>query len=182
MARPRSKLRGGETTTLQELLTEADRTRKLRLWKRTKAVLAYAAGYSIAEICHSVELSRGGVYGCWERYRSQGVVGLLEGQHSGRPPGLSPEQLLQLADILDSGPVAYGLDTGIWTATAIAQVIAVEFEVDYHPHHVCKLLHQLDFSVQRPTRQLAAADPQKQQKWVRRTYPAIKRGPGRKAR
>jgi hypothetical protein len=41
------------------------------------------------------------------------VDGLLEGHRSGRPLELTPAQCKQLDDILDSGPVAYGLDTGI---------------------------------------------------------------------
>src|SRR5205807_6065765 len=42
------------------------------------------------------------------------VRDLLEGYRSGRPPELNEKQRAQLGDILDSGPVAYGLDNGIW--------------------------------------------------------------------
>ena len=37
-------------------------------------------------------------------------------------------------------------------------VIEEEFRVHYHPGHVCRLLHQLGFSGQRPRRRLARAD------------------------
>ena len=53
-------------------------------------------------------------------YQRQGVEGLLEGYRSGRPSSLTAEQHVQLGDILDSGPVAYGLDTGIWTSPMLA--------------------------------------------------------------
>ena len=55
---------------------------------------------------------------------------------------------------LDSGPVAYGLDTGVWTSPLITHVIAEEFGVSYHPGHVRKLLYTMGFSVQRPQRLL----------------------------
>src|SRR5258708_4240083 len=58
-------------------------------------------------------------------------------------------------DILDSGPVANGLDSGIWTSPMIAWVIETEFGIQYHPGHVRKLLHGWGFSVQRPRRVLA---------------------------
>ena len=58
-----------------------------------------------------------------------------------RPAELSEKQQQQMEDILDSGPVAYGLDTGIWTSPMIAWVIEQEFGVQYHPGHVRKLLH-----------------------------------------
>ena len=42
---------------------------------------------------------------------------------------MTAEQRQQLGDILDSGPVAYGLDSGIWTSPMIAWVIEEEFGV-----------------------------------------------------
>jgi transposase len=54
---------------------------------------------------------------------------------------MTEKQQQQLGDILDSGPVAYGLDTGIWTSLMIARAIEAEFGVQYHPGHVRKLLH-----------------------------------------
>src|SRR5271157_6175386 len=82
---------------------------------------------------------------------------------------LSNSQRQPLRDILDSGPVAYGLDTGIWTSPMIAWVIEQEFGVHYHPGHVRKLLHELGFSMQRPRRVLAKADPRLQDRWHRQT-------------
>ena len=182
MAQTRKCLRGAERSQLRRLVRKASRDQSLRVWKRAKAVLAYYEGQSVSEIMEAWELGRRTLYDCLERYRQEGVTGLLEGDHPGRTPRLTEENKLRLCDILDSGPVAYGRDTGIWTAPAIAQVITAEFDVRYHSHHVCKLLHQLGFSVQRPTRQLAAADPRRQREWVRTTYPALKKGQRKQAR
>jgi Homeodomain-like domain len=66
-----------------------------------------------------------------QRYQAEGVDGLLEGYRSGRPAELSEKQKQQLGDILDSGPVAYGLDTGLWTSPRIAWIIEQEFGVQY---------------------------------------------------
>jgi transposase len=182
MARRRHKLTKQQRTKLRALVAEAGEQKDLRVWKRAKAVLAYDEGVPVSEITQAVELGRRTVYECLQRYRRHGPPGLLEGEHPGRPCRLTQEAMEELCDILDSGPVAYGLETGIWTAPVIAHVIEVEFGVRYHPHHVCKLLHGLGFSVQRPTRHLVRADGKRRQKWVRTTYPAIKRGPARSAR
>jgi transposase len=114
-----------------------------------------------------------------QRYQTDGVDGLLEGYRPGRPSELTEKQQQQLGDILDSGPVAYGLDTGIWTSPMIAWVIEEEFGVQYHPGHVRKLLHGWGFSVQRPRRVLARADAAAQDRWHRRIYPALKKKPNR---
>jgi len=78
--------------------------------------------------------------------------------------------------------VAYGLMTGIWTSTTIAEIIEWEFDVKYHPGHVRKLLQDFGFSVQSPKRLLAAADKEKRDRWVSDTYPNIKKKPGPRGR
>jgi transposase len=108
-------------------------------------------------------------------YEEHGCEGLLEGYRPGRPSRLSPEQKIALGDMLDSGPIAYGFSSGVWTSPMIGRVIEEEFGVTYHPGHVRNLLHQLGFSVQRPKRRLAMADPEKQDRWHRRTYPNLKK-------
>ena len=52
-----------------------------------------------------------------------------------------------------------------------------EFGVEYSARHVRRILHDLDFSVQRPKKVLANADVTLQNKWVRYTYPRIKKKP-----
>ena len=101
--------------------------------------------------------------------------GLLEGHRCGRPAGLTPHQRQQLQDILDSGPLAYGFETGIWTSPVIRRVIEEEFGVKYHPGHVRRLLKQLGYSVQRPTTRLVQAHEAQKRKRVRYTYPTLKK-------
>jgi transposase len=60
----------------------------------------------------------------------------------------------------------------------IARVIAEEFAVSYHAGHVRKVLKAMGFSVQRPRRQLAKADPIAQDRWQRYTYPRLKKNRG----
>jgi len=46
---------------------------------------------------------------------------------------------------------------------------------------VPRLLHELDFSVQRPRKRLARADAAAQATWIRKTFPAIKKKRSRAA-
>src|SRR5215469_12039061 len=117
---------------------------------------------------------------CLDRRIKLNRYGLWEGQRSGRPSVLSPEERERLCDILDSGPTAYGIETGIWTSPLVRQVIEEEFGYDYHAGHVRKLLRQLGYSMQRPTTRLVQADLKQQRKWVRYTYPNLKKTPKRR--
>src|ERR1700736_1298304 len=165
---------------LVRLSKEAEREGAYRVAKRLQAVVLNSEGQTSGELARILKAPRSKVSEWLQRYQSDGVDGLLEGYRSGRPSELTDQQQQQLGDILDSGPVAYGLDNGIWTSPMIAWVIEEEFGVQYHPGHVRHALHTLDFSVQRPRRVLARANPVEQDRWHRRTYPQIKKKPTRK--
>jgi transposase len=162
---------------LIRLSKEAERDGAYRVAKRLQAVILNAEGRTSGDLAAVLKAPRSKVSEWLLRYQEYGLDGLLEGYRSGRPPALNAQQRTQLGDILDSGPVAYGLDSGVWTSPMIAWVIEEEFGVQYHPGHVRKLLHGLGFSVQRPRRVLARADAGEQDRWRRRTYPNLKKKP-----
>ncbi len=168
----------GDRKTIQKLLTvrrEALREKAPRLALRVQGILLSLEGYTAGDIANQLKVHRSSVPLWIKHWNLYGEEGLGEGQRSGRPAGLNETQRQKLRDILDSGPVAYGLETGIWTSPLVGQIIHEEFQQEYHPGHVRKLLRQLDYSVQRPTTQLVQADLKQKRKWVRYTYPNLKK-------
>lgn len=160
---------------LARIREAAERDGAYRVAKRLHAILLNAQGRTSGEVCRILGAPRSAVSDWLRNFDEHGVDGVLEGYRSGRPPRLTQEQRVALQDIVESGPVAYGFDCGIWTSPMIARVIADEFGASYHPGHVRKLLHEIDFSVQRPRRVLARARPEEQDRWHRRTYPNLKK-------
>lgn len=146
-----------------------------RVARRLHAVLLSHQEQTSGEIARLLDAPRSRVSLWLQQYQIYGWEALLEGHRSGRPKELTDAQLSQLDDLIDSGPVAYGFSSGVWTAPMIARVIAEEFAVSYHPGHVRKLLQAMGFSVQRPRRKLAKADPVEQDRWQRYTYPRLKK-------
>lgn len=162
---------------LIRLRKEAEQDGAYRVAKRLQAVVLNSEGRTSGDLAKILKAPRSKVSEWLARYQAHGVEGLLEGYRSGRPARLTAAQHGRLGDILDSGPVAYGLDTGVWTSPMIAWVVEEEFGIVYHPGHVRKLLHDLGFSVQRPRRLLARADRQAQDRWHRYPYPRLKKKP-----
>lgn len=160
---------------LTKLKKEAEHEGAHRVATRLHAVLLNHDGRTSGEISKILDRPRSRVAEWLKNYEELGYDSVLEGHRSGRPSGLSEKQKLSLSDIIDSGPVAYGFLSGVWTSILIAEVIKEEFSISYHPGHVRKLLYELGFSVQRPKRLLAKADPDKQNRWTRYTYPRIKK-------
>jgi len=167
---------------LLRLKKEAEAEGVYRVARRIHAVLLNHDGRTSGEICALLKTPRSRVSEWLRDYDHFGYEGLLEGQRSGRPSQLTRNQKVALGDIIDSGPVAYGFLSGVWSSPMIARVIEEEWGVRYHPGHVRKLLYQLGFSVQRPKRVLARADAAKQNRWRRYTYPNLKKTPERKGR
>ena len=173
------RLHPSTSQRLVRLSKEAEKDGAYRVAKRLRAVVLNSQGHTSGELANLLQAPRSKVSAWLQRYQSEGIEGLLEGYRSGRPAQLTEEQKQQVGDILDSGPVAYGLDNGVWTSSMIAWVIEEEFGIKYHPGHVRKLLHAWGFSVQRPRRALARADLAAQDRWHRRIYSTLKKNPKR---
>lgn len=151
-----------------------------RVANRIHSVLLNHDGSTSGEIAKILNSSPSGVSKWLKTYSESGVEGLMEGHRSGRPSRLSDLEKILLCDIIDSGPIAYGYVSGIWTSIRISEIIRREFNIQYHPGHVRKLLQEFGFSVQSPKRVLAKADKEKQEKWTQKTYPSIKKKPSQK--
>jgi transposase len=168
----------GNSRTLQRLKRlgqEAQTEKAPRVALRLQAIMLSVQGQTSGQIAQGLPLDRTRVHAWIGAWNEDGDEGLLEGQRSGRPAAWNDTQQERLGDILDSGPVAHGLNTGVWTSPLIAQILEEECDVRYHPGHVRRLLKQLDFSVQRPKTRLVQADPKKQNRWIRYTHPNLKK-------
>ena len=167
---------------LLSLRQQAQSEKAPRVALRIQAVLLSVDGHTPPRIASLLHVHRTRVHAWVHNWNRFGYDGLKEGHRSGRPCELSAKQREQLLDIIESGPIAYGLSTGIWTSPLLAEVIREEFGIHYHPGHVRKVLHRWGCSVQRPTAKLVQADPKEQNKWVRYTYPNLKKTPNGKGR
>lgn len=167
---------------LVRLSKQALREGAYRVANRLHAVALNMEGRTAPEIADVLKVHRSNVCLWLQRWQRDGVEGILEGHRPGRPPTISERQRQELADILESGPVAYGFTSGVWTCPMVVRVIEEEFSLSYHPAHVSRILHSLGFSVQRPQKVLARADKTLQSKWVRYRYPDLKKKPKAKGR
>ncbi len=162
---------------LVKLSKEALRDGAYRVAIRLHAVALNMEGKAATEIASILKVHHTNVCLWLHRWQDTGIQGILEGHRPGRPNRLREEQFQTLADILDSGPVSYGFNSGVWTCPMVSRVIEEEFSVSYYPAHVSRILHELRFSVQRPKKILARADKTLQSRWIRRRYPELKKKP-----
>ena len=166
---------------LLELRREAHHDKQPRIALRIQGILLSLDKRTTTEIADTLKVNRTTIPLWIKNWNEYGEDGLMEGMRSGRPSFLNEKQLESIHDIVESGPVSYGLNTGIWTSILIRQIIEDEFGISYHAGHVRKLLHKIGFSVQRPTVSIVTGDPENKRKWLKYRHPNLKKKRVRKA-
>ncbi len=109
---------------------------------RLLAISHFVEGKSRTEIAMYLKVSRGSVNRWVSAYLENGLDGLLEKQHTGRPSRLSEKQLSQLKKYIASNAIKP--DGGRLQGTDIIEYIQIEFALSYSLSGVYKLLRKLD--------------------------------------
>jgi len=130
-----------------------------------------------SEIARRVKVCRQTVSRWAAEYRQGGREALKKAGRAGRKPELTPADLVELGKLLQQGPEALGYETPLWTCDRVAHLIESQFEVEYHPGHVWKILDGLGWSCQRPEGRARERNEAAIRHWRQVEWPAIKKKP-----
>ena len=112
----------------------------------------------------------------WKKaFESGGEAALAPKPRSGPRPKLALKQRKRLCRLLLAGPRAAGFATDLWTCSRVADLVRREFQVEYHPDHVGRILHDLGFSPQKPQRRASERDEGAIARWRKQDWPQIKK-------
>jgi len=150
-------------------------------WRRLRAVELHDEGWTQVSIAKALGVTEAAVSQWLRLARDGGQVALLSRSRHGQAARLTEEQLVLLAAFLELGARAFGFSEELWTCPRIARVIEQEFGIVYHPDHVRRLMHRLDWSYQKPIVRASGRDDAFISDWLERRWPAIKRKPKRRA-
>ena len=148
--------------------------RRQRAWK------LHRRGWPHALIAEALGVTEGAI-SRWIGVASRdGSKALRAKSRLGQSARLSKLQLQKLPSLLDKGAEAYGFLGAVWTCRRISEVIQREFCVQYHPSHVSRLLHQLEWSYQKPLLRATQRDEAIIADWLSNRWPEIKKKPTNK--
>jgi transposase len=151
--------------------------------RRMRAADLFEQGVIPAEVARRVGVSHQIVSDWRAAWRRSGRDGLRGAGRAGRMPKLSRDQLVEVERQLIKGAHANGYPNDVWTLQRVAEVIARVSGVSYHPAHVWFILrHELKWSWQRPARRATERNDEAIQHWVKKRWPALKKGPGARTR
>lgn len=130
---------------------------------------------SAAEVAKKFGVTVRAVHWWLQWHRGEGQRGIESKKTSGRPSRLTLRRQEQLRNLLLKGAVAAGFDTDLWTCPRIREMIRKRFGIVYHVDHVCRLLHTLGFTPQKPERKAVERNEKAIRQWVSRQWPRIKK-------
>lgn len=145
--------------------------------RRLKAAQLFDQGLSRAAVAKRLGVAFESANRWHKAWQRAGVGGLRKAGRAGRKPKLEPFQLLAVEAALQRGPEALGYVTKLWTLPRVAELIAQQTGVSFHPAHVGRVLRRLGWSCQKPARRALERDEAKIRHWKRYRWPALKKKP-----
>lgn len=129
----------------KEIMTASDES---RFYFRVFAVNMVLSGCTAAAIGNMAGVTKQAVSGWVKVADEQGFEALRPQKHTGRPPKLSPEQLLEIDKALQAKPSDYGFK--VWDGPSLSYYITKTFGIQFGVRQCQRLFHKLGYSHIRP--------------------------------
>ena len=143
---------------------------------RKRGVTAVQAGESPTGVAAALGVNLRTLFRWLALYRRGGWDQLDAGKRGGRPPKLAGRALRWIYRTVSSrNPQQMKFPFALWTAEMVQTLIAARCNVQLSHSSVCRLLHQLGLSAQRPLWRAYQQNPEAAKQWLAKTYPAIRR-------
>lgn len=147
--------------------------------RRRTAVQLRKQGLTVRTVAKRVGCVPSSVVRWTQAVERHGERGLDAKPQAGGKARLTAKQQRQLCAILVRGPQACGYPNDLWTLSRVADVIERRFGVRYHVSHVHRLLRQLGFSAQKPTRLARERNDEAVGEFRKQRWPTVKKSAAR---
>jgi transposase len=145
-----------------------------REWRRMRAWELSQHGWAPCAIAEALGVSRAAISQWLSAAAGGGPDALRSGLRPGPAGKLLPGQKELIADFLWHGAEAYGSRGDVWTCDRVRKVIKEEFAVDYHEHHVARILRQIGWTPQVPITRAIQRNEKGIQRWRDEVWPELK--------
>jgi transposase len=126
---------------------------------RLHGVLLVAQGMTCPRVAQLLGDSHHTVVNWVQRFETDGLAGLAEGQRPGRPSRLDGRRLAKVEAALRESPEKFGLATHLWDGPTLSEFLDKHLRVKLKVRQCQRLFRQLGFRLRKPRPQVAQADP-----------------------
>ena len=127
-------------------------------------------GMSRAEAARLAGMERQALRDAVVRYNAEGLAGLYDRPKPGRPPRLSEAEQAVLAARVFRGPDPERDGVCTWTRADLCRWLERRFGKPLHPSSLSRVLKHLDLSRQKTRPVYPEADPQAQERFMKRSH------------
>ena len=143
---------------------------------RKRGVAAVQNGESPTGVAAALGVNLRTVFRWLASYRQGGWGKLDARKRGGRPPKLDDRALRWVySTVANWNPQQLKFPFALWTAAMVQALIAERLHVRLGHSSVCRLLHQLGLTAQRPLWRAYQQDPAAVRHWLKTEYPAIRK-------
>ena len=142
---------------------------------RKRAVTAVQSGESPETVARVYGINRASIYNWLALYRSGGWGALDAAKRGGRKRKVDGKTLQWLYNAVTmKNPEQFQFKFALWSSKMIAHILRERFGICLSKASVCRLLHQLGLSPQRPLWRAWQQDSEKVERWLNEEYPRLK--------
>jgi transposase len=143
----------------RSLLALMKATRSKREYRRASAVLekANCLTYKAIAMKHDVDVKT--VQRWVEAYEAQGVDGLRDKPHPGKPSGYTEAQRRRIVELALQSPSLFGYLRSGWNVRLLARHLTKEVGIKIGKSHVWRMLHEAGIVYKRPKAKVKSPDP-----------------------
>lgn len=143
--------------------------------RRFEAITLLKDGLLPGEISGRLGVDRRSVRRWKASFRKKGEPAIKALQVPGRPSKLTRNKKKQLERNLLKGAQYAGYPTDLWSGRRVAKLIQKIFHITYHPAHVCRLLHSMGWTPQKPERRAKERNERAIANWIKTDWELIKK-------
>jgi len=129
-----------EEIKILEKLVKKEKNPKLR--DRLRGVLLMKKNFTICEVSEILGVTERTLYNWKKRYNQSGYNGLKTNPIPGRNTILNNEDMKKLKELLQM--------KDYWTSKEIRELIKNEFDIEFTPRHIPRILRKLGMKYQKP--------------------------------
>ena len=129
-----------EEIKILEKLVKKEKNPKLR--DRLRGILLLKKNYKHSEVAEILGVTERTLYNWKKRYNQRGYNGLKTNPIPGRNTILGEEDMKKLKELLEM--------RDYWTSKEVRELIKNEFDIEFTPRHIPRILRKLGMKYQKP--------------------------------
>jgi transposase len=151
-------------------------TTDVRMFRNATIILMSGVGRSKASIAKELGCCPATVDNVRQRYRRQGLAGLVPGKSTGRRSQATPEYRAALRRAVQTQPQTLGYGFSVWSVGRLNAHLEKETQVSFGDDRMRAILREEGFSFQRPKHTMKGKRDEAKYEKARRALKRLKKG------